>query len=472
MKITVRRTATLVLLLQLPLAACSNDDKGMNPPPDNGTVSPTHVWSQRFGDTSGDLATGIVVDWVGNILITGSFESTLDLGGGPLVSAGDWDIFVAKYDASGTHLWSKRFGGTARNLSWDMVVDGAGNIVVTGTFQGTVDFGGGPLTSAGEFDIFVAKFDASGTHLWSKRFGDTGGDYGNGVAVDGAGNVLVTGSFRGTVDFGGGSLTSGANADIFVAKYDASGAHLWSNRFGYAGSTLYGSDSGESIAVDGSGNVVVTGYFSDTIDFGGGPLVSAGSADIFVAKFDPNGVHVWSRRSGSASPLDAGHDVTVDGSGNVLVTGDFEGTVDFGGGPVTSAGDWDIFVAKYDANGTHLWSKRFGDPDFDRGKHIAVDGAGNVAVTGMFKGVVDFGGGPINEAGGEDIFVVKFDASGAHLWSRRFGDPANDMDGGIAVNGAGDILVTGSFQGTVDFGGGPLTSAGDHDVFVVKLSDE
>ena len=184
--------------------------------------------------------------------------------------------------ATGNHLWSKRFGGTSFDFGTSVAVDSAGNVLVTGEFNGTADFGGGGLTSAGNTDIFVAKYDAAGNHLWSKRFGGTNYDYGYSVAVDSAGKVLVTGYFSGTADFGGGGLTSAGQFDIFVAKYDAAANHLWSKRFGEAGS-----DAGNSVAVDSGGNVLVTGSFEDTVDFGGGGLTSAGFADIFVAKFSP-----------------------------------------------------------------------------------------------------------------------------------------------------------------------------------------
>ncbi len=177
------------------------------------------------------------------------------------------------------HLWSQRFGGTGFDTGAEIAVDGAGNVLVTGQFSGTVDFGGGPLTNAGSRDIFLAKYDAAGAHLWSQRFGDTDFDSGAAIAVDEAGNVLVTGSFEGTVDFGGGALTSAGSREIFLAKYDAAGAHLFSQRFG---DTDF--DSGAAIAVDGAGNVLVTGSFEGTVDFGGGALTSAGS-DIFLAKY-------------------------------------------------------------------------------------------------------------------------------------------------------------------------------------------
>jgi hypothetical protein len=332
-----------------------------------------------------------------------------------------------------------------------------------------VDFGGGALTSvSGSYDIFVAKFSgASGAHLWSKQFGGTYDDGGLGIAVDGSGNVLVTGYFYGNVDFGGGELTSGGGYDIFVAKFSGvDGAHMWSKRFG---ATSY--DHGNGIAVDASGNVLVTGFFNGTVDFGGGSLVSAGVDDIFVAKFSGvNGAHVWSKRFG-ATWYDNGNGIGVDASGNVLVTGFFYGTVNFGGGPLASAGSYDVFVAKFSgASGAHLWSKRFGDYSDDAGLGIAVDGSGNVLVTGYFYGNVDFGSGPLPNGGGDDIFVAKYSGvDGNPLWSKRFGGSSDDTGASVAADGSGNVLLTGSFNSIVDFGGEILTSAGWEDIFVLKL---
>jgi uncharacterized protein with PIN domain len=433
------------------------------------TLPGGRLWASRFGSSDHDVGYAIALDANGDVLVTSFFQGTVDFGGGPLTSAGLSDIFVAKFSGvDGAHLWSKRFGGTESDSGLAIAADGSGNVLVTGEFMGTVDFGGGVLTSAGLYDIFVAKLSgANGAHLWSQRFGDTNYDLGYGLAADGSGNVLVTGFFQGTVNFGGGALTSAGLSDIFVAKFSGvDGAHLWSKRFGGTES-----DTGVGLAADGSGNVLVTGEFMGTVDFGGGVLTSAGFYDIFVAKLSgANGTHLWSQRFGDTN-YDIGNALAADGSGNVLVTGNFQGTVDFGGGQLISAGANDIFVAKFSGvNGAHLWSQRFGDTSGDVGTGLAADGSGNVLVTGKFHGTVDFGGGALTSAGAADIFVAKFSGvDGAHLWSQRFGDTADDVGTGLAADGSGNVLVTGFFQGPVNFGGEVLTSAGSEDIFVVKL---
>jgi hypothetical protein len=424
----------------------------------------THLWSKRFGENSSQKGTSVATDSAGNILLTGSFDSTVDFGGGALTSAGGSDLFITKLDPAGAHLWSKRFGDTDSQVGRSITTDSAGNVLLTGYFGGTVDFGGGALTSAGGSDLFIAKFDPVGAHLWSKRFGDAGSQVGSSITTDSADNVLLTGYFTGTVDFGGGALTSAGDYDLFVTKLDPAGAHLWSKRFGDAGY-----QEGSSITTDSSSNVLLTGSFDDTVDFGGGALTSAGGDDLLVAKLDPAGAHLWSKRFGDTNDQH-GSSISIDSAGNVLLTGHFLGTVDFGGGALTGAGLYDLFVAKLDPAGAHLWSKRFGDTARQEGDSITTDSAGNVLLTGSFVGTVDFGGGALTSAGVDDLFVAKLDPAGAHLWSKRFGDMNYQEGYSITTDSAGNVLFTGYFIGTVDFGGGPLTSAGSQDIFVAKLA--
>ena len=427
--------------------------------------TPVHFWSQRFGSTGGETGNAVAVDGSGNVVVTGYFNGTVDFGNGNLVSAGSADIFLAKYNSSGVCQWSQRFGSSPNEVGFAVAVDGSGNVFVTGTFQGLLNLGGVNLVSAGNDDIFLAKYSSSGVHQWSQRFGGTSSDVGNAVAVDGSGNPVVTGYFGSTVNFGGANLVSAGSFDIFVAKYNTSGVHQWSQRFGGTGD-----DAGKMAAVDGSGNVVVTGYFNGTVNFGGGNLVSVGY-DIFLAKYNASGVHQWSQRFGGAS-FDVGYAVAVDGSGNVIVTGYFNSTVNFGGGNLVSAGVEDIFVAKYNASGVHQWSQRFGSTGFDAGQAVAVDGSGSVAVTGLFSDTVDFGGGNLVSAGGGDVVLARYNASGVHQWSQRFGFTSPDQGISVAVDGPGNVVVTGNFEGTADFGGGNLVSAGSIDVFLAAFAAE
>ncbi len=427
------------------------------------TTAAQSSWSKRFGNHYWLAARSLATDASGNVFMTGAFWYSIDFGSGPLTSAGDEDIFLAKYDASGKPLWSKRFGSTWWDEGNSLATDADGNIYVTGYFFGSVDFGGGPLTGPVSQDIFLAKFDTNGNHLWSKRFGSTGMDEGNSLAIDAAGNVYLTGNFYYAVDFGGGPLGGNAGRyDIFLAKYDSSGNHLWSRSFGSAGD-----DYGYALATDPSGSVTMTGIIQGSVDFGGGGLVYAGSDDIFLAKYDASGKHLWSKSCGSTG-YDAGRSLATDREGNIFLAGVIQGSVDLGGGPLTSAGENDIFLARYDANGNHSWSKRFGSTGDDYAFSIATDPSDTVFVTGRFEDRIDFGGGALTSAGGDDIFLARYAANGNHLWSKRFGNMWHDYGKSLATDAAGHVFMTGQFSGVVDFGSGPLDGGDYRNIFLTR----
>ncbi len=339
----VTRAACAVLLTLAAYVSTGCSDKGTEPEKDKPSPTWRHQWSKRFGDASGQYARAVAADTSGNSIVTGYFYGAVDFGGGALTSAGAYDIFLAKLGPAGAHVWSKRFGDGDNQFAPAVAIDGLDNVFVAGYFRGAMDFGGGPLTSAGGEDIFLAKFDSGGGHQWSKRFGDISTDQEAwGVAIDGSGNAIIAGYFTGAVDFGGGALpNAGPNADIFVAKFGSDGAHVWSKSFGdtYA-QTAYG------VAVDPSDNVLVAGGFNGPINFGGGTLTSAGYKDAFLAKLSPGGAHIWSKRFGDADFQDA-HAVTTDVSGNAFIAGNFSGAINFGGGTFASAGSTDIFLAKF-----------------------------------------------------------------------------------------------------------------------------
>jgi chitodextrinase len=432
---------------------------------------PLGAWSRRLGGTDYDLGYAVAVDAAGDVVVGGSFRGTVDLGGGPLTSAGSDDVFLVKYSPAGTHLWSKRFGGNGSDVAKAVAVDSGGNVAIAGRFSATIDLGGGALTSAGGDDIFVAVYDPAGNPLWSRRFGGPAGDQGQGVAFDRSGNVILTGYFNGSADFGGGALNAyfgAGDIDSFLAKFSPQGTHLWSENF-----LNDGQDKGAAVACDSQGNIVLGGQFTNVLNLGGADLDSPnGYSDAFIGKFDASGRHLWSRSFGGSSN-DAVQGVAVDPSDDVLATGFFTASADLGGGSVSSAGSSDVFVVKYTPAGAYLWSKRFGGTGSDMGNAVAADTDGNVVVTGSFSNTVDFGNGALTAAGTgltTDAFVVKLSPSASSLWSKRFGDTLNDAGAGVALDASGMVAVTGYFNGTVDFGYGPTASLGGSDGFLTTIA--
>jgi len=430
--------------------------------------APMHMWSKSCGGTQGDYVNDIAVDASGNVFICGHFFGTTNLGGTPLVSVGEADIFVAKYNAAGVHQWSKSFGTLTYDGADGIAVDPVGNVIITGFATGSIDMGGGYLQAFSGPDIIIAKYDAAGVHQWSKRFPNFDAlDEGQSVATDASGNVFVTGSFRKSVDFGGGPLQAlpVQEDDGFIVKFDPSGAHQWSRRFGNAAV-----DNGIAVATDGNGNVTVAGLVERyAVDFGGGPLPALGGSDAFIARYDANGTHLWSRRFGGAGN-DAGTGVACDATGNVALTGAFEGNASFGGAPLTSSGQRDFLLARFDSGGGHVWSRGVGGTGDDYAYGAALEPAGDVIVTGYFYNTVDFGGGPVVGQGQGDTFIARYDMTGAYQWLVTAGNVNADWGTAVAVNNT-SVIGAGSFQASVDFGGGPLPNAGDYDVFLVSLLD-
>jgi hypothetical protein len=421
------------------------------------------IWATSAGDSNEQRLNSVAMSSSGEIVITGAFAGKITLGGQTLTSAGGFDIFVAKLDPTGKVVWSQSFGDQFDQSGNGVALDSSGNVFVTGDFKGTVNLGGEVLVSGGSEDIFVASLDPTGKHLWSKRFGDIAYQSGRSVAADSSGNVAVLCTVEGSTSFGGGLLQSAGGADVILAKLNPGGNHLYSKIFGGSGA-----ESASEIVIDSKNNAMITGSFSGTAGFGGGSLVSAGGNDVFVARFTDAGIHLWSKGFGDAADQ-TGRSIDVDFMGNIVLAGAFLGAVDFGGGPLTSAGSEDIFVARLNDMGSHIWSKSFGDPAQQIGRAVAVDATGNVIVTGSLSGSADFGGGLLTSAGLSDVFLAKFSPEGEHLLSRAFGDAADQSGRALEVDASG-FVVGGQFQGSLDLGTLSLTSSGAFDLFVTRIA--
>jgi hypothetical protein len=306
------------------------------------------LWAVQAGGPDFDYGTGIALDGAGNAYLSGYFYGTATFGSQSLVASGgesDADIFVAKLDPDGNWLWAVTAGGTEDDAGFRIAVDGSGNACLVGMFKNTATFGSQTLTASGDFDVFVAKLDPSGNWLWAAGAGGIHPDSGYGTALEDSGVVYVTGLFMGTATFGSHTLTASAddtNTDIFVARLDPSGNWLWAAR---AGGTDH--DAGFNIVTDGSGNAWVTGVFSRTATFGSHSLTAGGYYDVFVAKLNPSGNWLWAARAGGTEFDDSyGYGIALDGSDNACVTGYFNGTANFGSHSLITNGHRDIFVAR------------------------------------------------------------------------------------------------------------------------------
>jgi hypothetical protein len=401
-------------------------------------------------------ASDVLVRASGNIVIAGVLRGSVDLGKGVLTSAGEGDLLLAELGPSGAVIWNRRFGD-ARNQGGGLLAAASqgpsGEILLAVGFTGSLDLGGGVLTSAGAADVCVARFDAEGNHLSSRRSGDAEQQFPTAVAVDGAGATWVTAH----------SGTGPPNEGSEISKLGGSGELIWTKRWQGA--------AARALALDARGGARIAGDFRGTVDLGGGALASAGMEDVFVVELTAGGDQVWSKRFGGALS-DHAQGVSVDPGGNLFLTGAFNDVIDFGGMPLVSvrapdrfAPSLDMFVAALDASGAHLWSRSFGDASTEQhGLDIGAGGAGTVAVIGAGS-AIDFGTGPLATGGG-DGFVVRFDGNGRVLWSRQLPAPAER----VRVTPSGAVLVAGAFPAGTDLGAPARTLIGGANVFLIEYA--
>lgn len=371
--------------------------------------------------------------------------------------------------------WAESAGIFDDDYGTSVATDAAGNVYVTGYFEGdSIIFGGITLYGYAQWgDIFLVKYDASGNVQWARMAGGENIDESSSVCTDASGNVYITGHFNSkSIIFGTDTLTNpNIYQEIFLAKYDASGNLLWAKS---AGGT--GRDYSNSISADASGNVYITGQFeSDTITFGTKSFTNAGSHDIFVAKYDAAGNVLWAENAGGTG-TDVGSSVGTDHLGNVYVTGNFGSkTITLGKTTLNNAAGavaQDIFLAKYDASGNAVWAISAGGDNHDYGRSVTTDVSGNVYITGFFfSDTITFGSSTLTKAGAYDIFVVKYNASGKALWAKKAGGAGYDFANSITTDNLGNVYVAGTFENTyITFGKDTLKHTGKagFDFFIAK----
>jgi hypothetical protein len=440
--------------------------------------APSWVWARGEGGTGDDCTTGITTDAIGNVYVVGNFDSpTLTLGSTTLNNAGNWDVFLAKYDAAGNVLWAVGAGGTSRDECYGIVIDANDNVYIHGWFGSpSITFGATILlnTDFAGSEIFLVKYNSAGTVLWAKKQGGTGVDKGHDIAVDASGNVYATGFFQSsTITFGSTTLTNAGpmyTKDMYIVKYDSSGNAIWAKKAG--GSQ---DDEGWSIAVDGSGNAFVCGQFtSPSLAFGSNILMNAGQYDLFIAKYDAAGNLQWGRGAGGID-FDVTLSVTTDANGNAYMTGWYTNdTITFGSIPLLNMGGEDIFLVKYTGTGNVAWAKRAGGVSYDEGRSIIADVDGNTYITGSFDGPsITFDTITLSSTN-MNIFVVQYDSAGTALWAKNAGGAGLSQGFGICTDTDSNIYVTGYYLSSpIAFDTIVLADAGsDDDIFLAKLSYE
>ncbi|MFO0757186.1 MAG: hypothetical protein U0359_11895 [Byssovorax sp.] len=431
----------------------------------------TVLWSKRFGNATDQECDVVRTDTAEDVYLANYITGLVDYGLGNV--GGGEDISLVKLSAGGTTLWSKAYPDGTKQYPNGLGLDDTGKLFLAGGYYFTLKFGApaAPITAAGNDDLFAAGFGTNGATLWAKSFGDASQfQQFNYMAIDPAGNPVMTGWLSGSANFGGGNL-NGNNVDIVVVKLNKAGGHLWSHAYGNG--NLQG---GHGVAVDASGNVIVVGYSNGAVNFGGGAMGPAGSS-IFLLKLDGNGNTLWVKHFASTQNELKPQRVAVDAAGNIYIGGGKRGNINFGGGTLNTtagAGIYDLYLAKFDPSGNHVWSKNYGDGQNQWADDLRVDLDGNLIVTGSFIGSMNFGGGALNSMGGTefggDVFLAKISPAGNQLYAARFGDGSQQEPKSLTVDASGNVILCGLFQGSINFGNGALNSAGGNDMFVTKMS--
>ena len=225
--------------------------------------------------------------------------------------------------------------------------------------------------------------------------------------------------------------------------------------------------SAHAVSFDTMGNVLLTGDTAGAIDFGQGAQPLAGTQNAWAAKLSGAGAITWGKLYGASKA--SGEGIDADAAGNVFLAGDHEGKIDFGAGVLDNTNGPNVYVAKLDPQGKQIWSHTYGDGQSQHAKGLSVDGKGHAVVAGTFSGAIDFGKGKIPSGGGVDGFVAKLDTLGCAIWQKGFGDASFQSASGVSADATGNVLITGSLSGTANFGGGVLTANKD-DVFIAKFA--
>jgi hypothetical protein len=488
----------LPALLAVLVAGCPQPDNPFGPPvvPPPAAAAPIAF---GFGGAGLDRVQAVAVGGSGEIFVAGEFAGSVDFDPSgatqSITSLASSSQFVARYSTNGDFVWAVQLGDSPDDLVSALAIDPAGNLVIGGSFSGTIDLDPGPgvtlFASNGGRDAFVASYTSAGALRWARAFGGTGDDAVLAVAAT-ADAVLAAGSFSGgvTVDPAPGiAMTSTGGVDGFLAAWSSAGTARWV--FPVGGPQ---DDAATAVAAGPGGAIYLAGSFTGVADLGPGsasaPVTSLGGPGGFLAQYDSDGALGWARGLSGI----AGVELIVNGlaaaATGVHVAGSFAGTLDFDAGSGvasrSSVGSADGFVVGYDAGGAFSWVAAMGGTAATEVRGVAVGPSGDVLVTGAFGGTARFDPGAAatsliahGSAGATDGFTAAYSATGAFRWAVGFGAPVADPaalshGAAVAVDGAGSVVTGGQFFGSADVDPGAslvvLTSQGGADGFVVKLT--
>lgn len=410
-------------------------------------------WYQSLGGNRMDEALSICTDNQDNVYTTGYFSSTIFLDSITLISSGASDIFITKYDKYGEMIWIAKAGGAGVDKATAIKSDDSGNIYITGTFYGTATFSNRQITSNGGEDIFIAKYNSTGSLVWVISGGGLQNDKANDLIIF-QNKITITGDFIGNATFLSHNLTSFQDTvtglpsqDAYILQIDSAGAFSWLKK----GGSKY-LDKGTSINADDSGNIYVTGTFSDTAIFDSVHPNNMYNS-IFVIKYDAAGNEVWWRTLGGGI-YNVASAIEVDKNSDIIVTGNFSGQL-FSFGTTTSsiqgAFPYNIFTAKYHSDGQLIWMKSFGSDGYVNSRDLESDDFNNIFICGEFECTMTefssvYGSGTFNNVGFKDVYYTKLNPTGDWTSAYQYGGRDIDFANGITIFNHAQPVLCGSYK--------------------------
>jgi hypothetical protein len=433
--------------------------------------------------SSGYFAEGksIAMDDEGYLYATGHFAGDVQFGDYVFSSvSNNPDIYLVKYDSLGNCIWAKTVTGTLYKSCFEVAVDGNGDIYITGMYDGTLLLEDISLTTSGFFDIFLAKYNSNGEILWAESAGGSYlMDHPMALAFDSNENVIITGSFEHTASFGditvSSGVVSGGNPNVewggeaFVAKYTTLGEIVWIKHF--PGS--HHINRGHSIVVDSEDNIYLTGKYEGDLYLENDTLNSLGSFDIFTLRLDNDGNVIWANSSGGFQddkPTPAAS--AIDENDNYYFTGYFREDIYFNGQQLTSNGDIDTYLAKYNPEGELLWIKSEGGTQAERVYGLTQHNNLLYATGYMYGNSVFNDEVELTSFGGRDIFISCYNTNGDFYWAENHGSPSDDWAFEILHDEINSVYITGFHNNNAVYGDTTLSANQYRNLFIGKFTDE
>lgn len=434
------------------------------------------LWGKHLGGPGRQVPAAVAVDPAGHVVLAGFVGKSLEIDDETLVSEGGPGLFVAALDAGGALLWSHPLGTANLLGNVKVATDAQGNILLAVTREPAPDPASGVASGS---ELLLAKLDAEGNEIWKKSILTPDSDAKlTSIAVGPEGEVGVLGEIgHDAIDLGGGPLLEEAGngeGEMVVAKFGPSGEHLWSQRLGGDAAWLHA----DALRFDRDGGVVLAGSFSGDLTLGDFALWTWSETAVFVARLDASGDVIHGADFGRRSESWGRVSLAVDPSGNAVLTGNLPGETSFGGEPLVDERQYayyygpHLFVAKLAPGGELLWDRPIVGDGNAWGEGVEADAAGNILVSGRFHYSFDAGDGPLESSGSTDEpLLLKMTPGGDHVWSRRFDVPTGETGvNHLAVGTAGDVALLCPFRGVLDLGDGPVTSLDEQDMFLVHVA--